>query len=537
MFAMLQNPFWSAGGDSEVYLDMARNLARGQGYLFNHQPVSEVTPLWPIVLAGAMRISASFAFLKLVPMLCMTAGLLIWYRILLRLVSPKVAAWAVVVSAMLAPLETLTYRFYTEGFFTLVASAAVLAALQINEGRRMSWRVPLLLILCAAVIGTRWAGILWYPLIAGALFHGRAIWPVSVWRRYGKLTIICLATLVITLVTFFGLRHALRVRPDQIDPRYDAQLANHYDFINEEPTFSDYADRISAGWQWIGDLVWQPASIAGKLTKRGVCVVASVTLLAVIIYLPSLVKRKAWLFVALLVYFGVLCFDWPRPVARYLVPAAPLMLVLLYQACGYVADLVPRYARHLRPWVTVGVWSVVICNLIFAAVEMYVARARDYYKVFEAGLNRAFIDDIVYSVSHGAGDAEIAINPVNVSLKNSGQFRNRYMRAAVVISDRGIRMIPEELAGVRGEDSAVTMLDPIGEPITKWLQQEHVRFYMYRPPASTMWHFDVRGTPWGPPEGPPDAMDWKLFEVTPEGLHQITPPRVKDWPKRMPGME
>jgi hypothetical protein len=52
-----------------------------------------------------------------------------------------------------------------------------------------------------------------------------------------------------------------------------------------------------------------------------------------------------------------------------------------------------------------------------------------------------------------------------------------------------------------------------------------------------MWHFDVRGTPWGPPEGPPDAMDWKLFEVTPEGLHQITPPRVKDWPKRMPGME
>src|SRR5204863_199329 len=45
MFAMLHNPFWSAGGDSEVYLDMARNLAMGKGYLFNHQPVSQVTPL------------------------------------------------------------------------------------------------------------------------------------------------------------------------------------------------------------------------------------------------------------------------------------------------------------------------------------------------------------------------------------------------------------------------------------------------------------------------------------------------------------
>src|SRR3954452_1478429 len=80
MFAMLQNPFWSAGGDSEVYLDMARNIARGGGYKFNHQPVSEVTPLWPIVLGAAMRISASFAFLKLVSMLFMAAGMMIWYR-------------------------------------------------------------------------------------------------------------------------------------------------------------------------------------------------------------------------------------------------------------------------------------------------------------------------------------------------------------------------------------------------------------------------------------------------------------------------
>src|SRR5205823_4648900 len=108
----------------------------------------------------------------------------------------------------------------------------------------------------------------------------------------------------------------------------------------------------------------------------------------------------------------------------------------------------------------VALVSVVLSNVAFAAVEVYVARADDYYGTFEAGLNQSFIDEIAYTRWRGVRDAEIAINPVNVSLKNSGQYRNRYMRAAVVLADRGIRMIPEELAGSRDPTGAVAMLDP-----------------------------------------------------------------------------
>ena len=68
IFLALHNPYWIRHGDSEVFLSLARNIAGGQGYRFNSQPVAIVPPGWPLVLAAAMKFTTSLALLKLLPM-------------------------------------------------------------------------------------------------------------------------------------------------------------------------------------------------------------------------------------------------------------------------------------------------------------------------------------------------------------------------------------------------------------------------------------------------------------------------------------
>src|SRR5436190_10639214 len=84
LYLLLYNPYWVPGGDSELYLAVARNWAIGRGHMFNGQSVSICPPGWPLLLAGAMKISPSFALLKLITLLSMAGAMSIWYLILLR---------------------------------------------------------------------------------------------------------------------------------------------------------------------------------------------------------------------------------------------------------------------------------------------------------------------------------------------------------------------------------------------------------------------------------------------------------------------
>ena len=83
-YLLLLNPFWVPGGDSELYVAVARSWALGNGHMFNGQSVSISPPGWPLLLAGVFRISTSFLFLKLITIACMTGAMSIWFWILLR---------------------------------------------------------------------------------------------------------------------------------------------------------------------------------------------------------------------------------------------------------------------------------------------------------------------------------------------------------------------------------------------------------------------------------------------------------------------
>src|SRR5436305_5324914 len=79
LYLLMYNPFWVPGGDSELYIAVARSLAQGKGYSFNGHFVGISPPGWPLLLAGLMKISPTFGFFKLMTIAFMSFALGLWY--------------------------------------------------------------------------------------------------------------------------------------------------------------------------------------------------------------------------------------------------------------------------------------------------------------------------------------------------------------------------------------------------------------------------------------------------------------------------
>src|SRR4051812_2903752 len=103
IFLLLQNPYWVPGGDSEVYLGSAINLAKGNGYLFNGQPTRIAPPGWPMLLAVVIKyVSPTFIALKLLTLTSMLAALATFYWVLRRFAPPKTCAAILVLTSLIS---------------------------------------------------------------------------------------------------------------------------------------------------------------------------------------------------------------------------------------------------------------------------------------------------------------------------------------------------------------------------------------------------------------------------------------------------
>src|SRR5205814_4501665 len=140
VYLLLQNGRWVSGPDTAFYISVARNLALGRGFIFNGAVVGRIPPVWPSVLALGMRISTSFAFLNLLPMVCLLGGMSVWFWVLRRLTSARGALMGTVLSGILFFTYTSSIQLRTEGLFCLVFGPAVLLGMQIGEGKSLAWR-------------------------------------------------------------------------------------------------------------------------------------------------------------------------------------------------------------------------------------------------------------------------------------------------------------------------------------------------------------------------------------------------------------
>ena len=211
LYGLCQNGQWvPGGGDDAYYLAIARNLANGQGYFWNGEPVLETPPGWPVALALLMQVSTSFAFLNLVLMaMCITAAC-VWYFILRRFTTPLCAWFVVLLACTLFEWHRFTFTFYSESLFFLLLAVSLLLAIQINEGRGGIYKIAILLALSIAMVSVRWTGLLVMAVPASALVSG------DLWPKFNRKWLAVVVLIAASLVTFKAIRHLQTERANRI---------------------------------------------------------------------------------------------------------------------------------------------------------------------------------------------------------------------------------------------------------------------------------------------------------------------------------
>ena len=556
MYGLLQNPYWVPAGDSELYTAAARNMARGDGYTFNGQPIAIIPPGWSWLMSMVMRVTPYFLPLKLLAMTCMIGSLLCGYWIVRRFVSPIQAVSVILLTGVLSHVYQATYWLISESAFCLATSASILVAMQIAEGRRQWWRVALLLALCAAAVTIRWAGLINMVLIVAVLLDRQ-------WRpRLDATWIAALLVVAVTAGTFKAWRDGLRgtVTAEQIAAASDAvtgtaeegmmtppapvpedpapvsgavdQTARTYKLFPE----GSYADRFIKWGRWFSYLYWQPFRAAGasQTIANTATVSGWVIVVLLLIVVTRGVMRLRWIWLAVGVYAGALALGWTNVNARYYMPIAFLVTLAVFLATDQlIAWSRWRWqAATVRTLFVLFVASVALCNGALYAVEMSIARSGRFYARYETGLNMSLISACQYlaALPNPPGDKEIAVSQryVNLNRTKASPFG---LRATVLLTGREIITPRFNLTGG----------DPGGK-LRAWLQSKdpRVRYYLHQRPISPwrVWHFRMG---WYEKlqtgqTAERDMAGWSLYRVDDDRLTQIPLPRRCDPVTRVPGL-
>lgn len=549
-YLLLLNPFWSPGGDSELYASLARSLVRGEGYVYNGQPVRLVPPGYPVVLAAAFSISPTFLAGKLVNLLCMLGAGLLAHRVLLRLVSPTLAIWSAVLGGLLAPAYPLTMWLHTDPLFCLIGWSAALFAVRSVEatGRtRLGWLAALLLA-CLALPVVRFAAVFQWGIPTAILIGGlsrvglRRLW-IGSGIALGALLVIAVFVAIFVALGTYGDAENM---PDDIGSSSAADseygLPNVLDNGPEQrPGFLvDRAIRLTSAGQWAAWILWYPGRFASGIPVAGTIVGIIgwfvLALLALAAW-PRKGRGVGWVWLATLCYVLLLAIVWPLPNARYLVPIAPLI----------IAGVLTGVARLNRP--AVSLWlkraflaSLVIVNGLMFAVDVVVQRSPNYYEIYEDGRVTSLIDAIEYLKSRGVKDGELAI-----SERYDNLGRMRFMRSGtrevVLLLDREVITAPD-IRSVEPKDLKRKRLPSgkiVPDGIYQWSEREGIRYFLYQraPLPWRLWHFrlpvSIHKALGGPePTGEPDG--WVLYSMDDNFEEAIDIPPSSRRITRVPGL-
>jgi hypothetical protein len=590
IFGLLANRHWVPGGDSEVYLATARNLllrkfSLAQGYIFNGQPMNMVPPGWPYVLAVAMTISTRFAFLKLITFFSMLGSLALAYPLCRRFVPPLVAGAVVVMTALLSHVFPLTFWLHSDALFCLLGTASFLLAVQIGEGRTQAWRIALLCILCSAAVTVRWAGLLNWIVVAGAVMSGRG--PQLLRRRNWKETIqwlnrwlgrprlsraamVMVVSFIATAGTFGVWRTVLRVSAHEaalireaggaeesgMDSRADASTHQEYSWMNASSGgWRGYVGRALSWGDWFSFLFWQPFRFHAIKWLNVVSVLAGWLVAIPLLYLVfrGLAERQ-WLWPAVALYAFLLAMSWPHPNARYLVPISFLLLTSIWAGSNQIVRAWPGGARPLRIALILFTSSYLLCNGALYGIEVWAQRSHDFYATYEAGLNMDLISAGRWLINHHVPTNEaIACSERYVNLSTSARTSKLGLRVTTMLTGRPIITIPKrylrEAPGAAGssaqpEPDYVFDPDPLKNPaFLAWARANTIRYYLYQPPVSP-WralHFRVAWLQERATHVPvvDTGAGWRLYKIPPTGpsaIRILPLPAVADWPTTVPGI-
>jgi hypothetical protein len=384
------SPTWWVGKDSGLYLTLARNLNRGEGYTVGGQPHRIVPPGFPLLLAGLMRINPSFAFLNAAMAALGLAALGSTYLLLRQWVHRD---WALLLTAAVGLTNEMHQRsgeLLSDVPFTLLVISGLwmyARGLRADRPRRGLWELGSLLLMAAVTV--RVAGM---PLVAAAplgltLSAGRggrrrALLNLALVWGVGLLTGAGLVLLLSRGRSGFAYAESLRTALTHLSPA--DYLRNLYQ------TGRDFSRLVTAQSMFplLSLILLTLPAAAGMLLR--------------------LIRRERLGPIVLVAYVGGIGVMAPLR-ARYLLPLTPLLV--MYLAEGY--SLLFRGLSRLDRWTTaatqrrahVGLTFLVLVviaglNLPLIGRNIYLKRRADYPRVQQRGRYRGLWGAVAYLRDH-----------------------------------------------------------------------------------------------------------------------------------------
>ena len=547
-YLLMTNGRWHPGTDTAYYISISRSLAQGKGFLFNGGPVGKVPPLWPLLLAGAMKISGSFWFLNIIPAACLVISAACWYWILRRLVSPGRALATVLLSGMLFFSFVSAVQLRTEALFCLFFSAALLLGTQVGAGRVHAWRIAAAALLCGLMVGVRWTGLTCCLVVAAAIVSGQFRFDQR--RRSVALTLVILTS----IASFAGFRYMLAHLPKAIRPpavrtagNGEATPGNNGGALPEDmdalplPIMQaiitragarELFDRVASSGKWPSSLLWMPTYL-GVTSRAAATVTNPLGWFLIIMFMLCLwndAANRRWIWIGTLLYCLSLVVRWKIPNPRYLVPVAPLIILGAWLGMEHLAAWCrrPLFRKSWTVAATLFVVSIGLCNTALWGVEVYIARSHDFYGRYMAGENDQLIAAAKYLTDRSVQSGQTA---VNFSYVNLGRIRRNGQgwRSMHLLTDRGIRIVSKKIC-----------TDEPNQDLLDWAAGKGVKYYLYRPPVSPWRAHHFRIAWWQRlATGQKDIAEnpsWVLYELSNDKATRIDLPDVRDWPTRVPGI-
>lgn len=539
LYCLLQNGQWIPGGsDDAFYLDIARNMVAGKGFTVDDVPVVIIPPGWPMALAGVMRLSSSFALLNLLPMTFLVVAASVWYLILRRFARPWSAFAVVLIVGVLFQWHRLGFHLYSDAIFCLLLSVNILLGLQISEKRPAGWRIPVLLVLCAFMVGVRWAGIIGWLPVAGALLCGQRR------VRLNRQWLVALLTGMIIASTFVGLRYGFlrSIRQQHTQAKSPEKRALAKGALDQDarrmraifnPEKAKSAVVLLTMGNWLAKLLWPPAEL-GTLSPTINIATSILGWLLLSLFLLRLWKGtdpSRWLLFGGLLYYMALSFGWSASPCRYIVPVAPLILLGIRQGFDVLRTLISSFAlKRLITVTAVGLaGSVVLCNLIIFGANAWLIRSDEFVSRWQAG-EYAQLLGVAARLRQGTlADGKLAVNAdyTNMNKGFSHRYSARMMRFT---TGKKIRIVPRGICQGR-----------FNQVLIDWFKKERIRYYLYRPPVNPwrLWHFRmprVQEFVTGKPSGSVNPY-FELYQLIGDDFVRLELSEIDDGLKKVPSLD
>ena len=419
-YGLLWSRWWYPLSDSSLYLSLARNMCEGRGYTFLGQAHRDVPPLYPLLLAGLMQISRSFAWLNLVSVVLSWLSLVLMYVALRRWLPPRITLVAVLLTgASYWYFQNATVLLSEPPFLCLIWLAVIGLSRCCKQDRiRPGWLI-VGVVAYLLMFATRIAGCLLAPGLLLALWYGTTH-QINLRRRI----LVCLIFAITAGAGAWGYFSWRDHKPEpavaktpivqQADPKLvKSNPASIYRFLlepkrsrSERTLLKSPAKFVKIAGRWLAE-GFVGASYAGFATKsRPLNIITyTVAIFALSMILLGVFRLALsgchWL-IWPMIYILPILLRWQfRLKPRYVNPILPLLavagLVGLWTLGQLIARLVgegslARIARRLA--VPAVVALILAGNLPSYAGEIYVrwfAKAQ-YYDVARQGAYASMVD-------------------------------------------------------------------------------------------------------------------------------------------------